>query len=124
PDLVDVDPGGSDLATLDLDASVVDRFEQVDAAQERALARSRRADEANDLVLGDLEIDAAQDRERAERFVESADPHRRGPWAGHLRARDHRARAASCRRRSRATSQSVSRASGIVRTTNRSAVAR
>ena len=66
-------PVGGDLVALDDDPAGVDRLEQVDAAQERRLARSRRADEADDLVLGDVEVDAAQDLERAERLVQALD---------------------------------------------------
>ena len=58
PDPVDVDALGRDLVALDDDPAGVDRLEEVDAAQERRLAAPRRADQADDLVLGDLEVDA------------------------------------------------------------------
>ena len=73
-----------DFATLNL-------FEAIDAAQERGLAATRRADEANHLVLIHLEIDAAQHAHGAkflfnifhfeERHVSPL------PWCGHCRAR-------------------------------------
>ena len=49
----------------------VDRLEQVDAAQERRLARAGRADQADDLVLGEREVDPAQHLELAERLVQA-----------------------------------------------------
>ena len=52
----------------------IDRLEQVDAAEQRRLALARGADEAHDLVLGTVEIDAAQDLEVAERLVQALDP--------------------------------------------------
>ena len=68
-----MDAVGGDLLALDDDPAGVDRLEQVDAAQERGLARARRADEADDLVLGDHEVDPAQDLELAERLVQALD---------------------------------------------------
>ena len=62
---------------LDEDPAGIDRLEQVDAAQERGLAAPRRADEADDLVLGDVEVDAAQDLQLAEGLVEPLDRERR-----------------------------------------------
>src|SRR3712207_8783839 len=44
------------------------RSEQVDAAQERRLAGARGADQADDLVLLDREVDSAQHRHAAERL--------------------------------------------------------
>ena len=72
-DAVDVDASGGDLLALDDDPSGVDRLEEVDAAQQRRLAAPRRADQADDLVLGDLEVDAAQDLEVPERLVQALD---------------------------------------------------
>ena len=63
PDAVRVDARRGDLrrrrATI---RPRVDRLDQVHAAEERRLARAGRADQADDLVLGDGEVDAAQHR--------------------------------------------------------------
>ena len=55
-----VEPGRRDVDAVEQDAAVVDRLEQVDAAQQRRLARARRADEAHDLVVVDVEVDVGQ----------------------------------------------------------------
>ena len=65
-------PGAGDLLALQLDPAGVDRLEQVDAAQQRRLAGAGRADQADDLVLGELEVDPAQHLELAEGLVEPA----------------------------------------------------
>src|SRR5262249_31389609 len=89
--------------------------EEVDAPEQRRLARARGADERHDLVLGHLEVDAAEDLVAPERLRQPLD--REPP--------PHAARAPACRRRrSRATSQSVKRASGIVIATNSVAATR
>ena len=98
PDPVDVDALGGDLLALDDDPAGIDRLEQVDAAQERRLAAARRADEADDLVLGDVEVDAAQDLERAERLVEALDRRAGTPSSGAAHAADPGC-SARCRRR-------------------------
>ena len=103
---VHVDARGGDLLAAHDDPSGVDRLEQVHAAQERRLPRARSADEADDLVLGELEVDPAQHLELAERLVHALERELR-------RSRSPQP-PASCRRLSRATSQSVNRASGIV----------
>ena len=99
-------PRRGDLLAVDDDPARVDRLDQVDAAQQRRLARARRADQADDLVLGDGEVDAAQHLEL------------RRTTCGRPRATSsvgHAATPAACRRRrSRTISQSVKRASGIV----------
>ena len=104
---VDVDAARGDLVARDDDPPGIDRLDEVDAAQERRLATPRRADEAHDLVLGDAQVDPAKDLVLAEGLVESLD------LEGGARRLGHRAPPA-WRLRSRATSQSVSRASGIV----------
>ena len=102
-DPVHVDAACRDLLAVDHDPAGVDRLEQVDAAQQRRLAGAGGADQADDLVLGDVEVDPAQHLVLAERLVQPFD---------HDRAH---AMLPACRlRRSRATSQSVKRASGIV----------
>ncbi len=60
-----------DLLALDDDAARVDRLQQVDAAQQRGLPRTRGADQAHHLVLGHLEVDAAQHLELAERLADA-----------------------------------------------------
>ena len=91
-------------------ASIV--LEQVDAAQQRRLARPGGADQAHDLVLGDGQVDAAQHLQVVEGLVQALDAQR-------LRPRPSSARSpASWRRRSRAASQSTKRASGMVSTRN------
>ena len=102
-DAVHVDTACRDLLAVDHDAALVDRLEQVDAAEQRGLARAGRADQAHDLVLGDLEIDPAQHLVLAEGLVQVLD-----------QDGAHAMPPATRRRRSRATSQSVKRASGIV----------
>ena len=68
--LVDVDAFGSDLVAAEEDAAGVERLEQVHAAQQRRLARARRADHADHLVLGDREVDPAQHLVPPERLVD------------------------------------------------------
>ena len=106
-------PVRGDLLALDDDAAGVDRLEQVDAAQQRRLARPRRADEAHDLVLLDGEVDAlAAPRGRRRTCA--------GPRCAAPRSAPVGLTGASSgarrrwRRRSRATSQSTNRAIGIV----------
>ncbi len=54
----------------DPDRAAADRDEAVDAAQERRLARPRRADDAYDATLADAERDAFEHLEIAERLVD------------------------------------------------------
>ena len=108
PDAIDVHVGSRDVVAFDDDAPGVDRLDQVDAAQQRGLAGARRADEADDLVLIDRQVQATQDLEVAERLLEADDLQRRRHWA----APDMRDL------RSRATIQSTRRASGMVTTMN------
>ena len=60
PDAVYVYAPRCDLLAEDGDTTALDRLEQVDAAKERRLPRARGADQADDLVLGELEVDPAQ----------------------------------------------------------------
>ena len=121
-DAVDVDTAGGDLLAAHRDPPRVDRLEQVDAAQEGRLPRAGRADQAHDLVLGEREIDAAEHLELAERLVDALDEQRLP--GDRLRRRAHASLPACWRLRSRATSQSVKRASGIVIATNSVAATR
>ena len=76
--LVDVDVACGDLDAADDDPAGLDRLEQVDAAQQRRLAGARGADQADDLVLGDVEVDPAQHLELAERTCGRLDAKRGG----------------------------------------------
>src|SRR5436190_9939815 len=109
---VHVDTPRGDLDALDNDAPCVDRLEQVHAAQQGRLPGAGRADQADDLVVGDLEVDASQHFERPEGLVQPFDEQ----GFAHVPT-------ACRRRRSRRTSQSVNRASGTVKATNSSAAA-
>ena len=51
-------------SALDQDPASVDRLQQVDAAQQRRLARAARSDQTHDLVIVDGEIDPTQHLER------------------------------------------------------------
>ena len=104
-------PVRRDLVAVDDDPPGVDRLEQVDAAQERRLAAPRRADQADDLVLGDRRgrCRAAPRawpndlwRPSIRRLPVARSPAR--PSDGHRGRRSRRPPAAP---RSRATSQSV-----------------
>src|SRR6266851_8398323 len=61
----------TDQLAVYVEAAGVDLLQVVDAAQERALARTRRADDAHDLLGLDDEVDAAQHLEAAEALVHS-----------------------------------------------------
>jgi hypothetical protein len=54
-----VDGRIGDHLAVEEDVTVVDVLQQVDAAQQRRLARTRCADERDRLVLGDQQVDAA-----------------------------------------------------------------
>ena len=69
---VDVDAAARHPFAVDVDLALLDRLERVDAAQQRRLAATRRADEAHDLVLVDAEVDAAQHLVVAEALVHVA----------------------------------------------------
>ena len=72
-------PAIGDVLAVEEDPAGVDRLEQVDAAQQRRLAGARRADQADDLVRGDFQVDPAQDRDLVERLVEALDADGRRP---------------------------------------------
>ena len=73
PNTVDVHPPPGDLLVLQHDPAAVDRLEQVHAPQERRLAGPGRPDEADHLVLADVEVDAAEHLEPAEGLVQVLD---------------------------------------------------
>ena len=114
---VEVDAPGGDLLAFDDDAAGLDRFEQVHAAKQRRLARARGPDEADDLVLGDDQVDALEHLEVAEGLVQPLDPQRLPAQraAAGAEGRDRHRAPAIWRVRSRATSQSTKRDMGMVR---------
>jgi hypothetical protein len=59
-DPVRVGGAGRDGQTVEQDPSRIHFLEEVDAAQERRLPTSRRADQADHFVPGDLKVDIAQ----------------------------------------------------------------
>ncbi len=59
-----------DLLALEEDAAGLDRLEQVDAAQEGALAAAARADDGEDLAQVDAEVDAVQHEVVAEALAD------------------------------------------------------
>ena len=71
PDGRDVDALPRDLLTLEEDPAFLDRLEEVDAAQQRALAASARADHDEHLAGGDLEVDAVEDEVVAEALADA-----------------------------------------------------
>ena len=73
---VDVDPARRDLVAVHEDAAAVDRLEEVDAPQQRRLAGTGGSDQADDVVLCDLEVDAAQHLHLAEGLVDVLEPER------------------------------------------------
>ena len=103
-----VDALGGQLLGAEKDAALVDRLQQVHAAQERRLARAGGADQAHDLVLGEGEVDSVEDTDVAEGLRHSLE----------AKVRGHRRRF-----RSRAISQSVKRVIGIVSARKITAVA-
>ena len=60
----------------DDDPPGVDRLQEVDAAEQRRLAGARRADQADDLVLGHGQVDPAQHLGLPERLVQALDDER------------------------------------------------
>src|SRR5207302_8291100 len=59
------DPAIAGERAVDPDGAIIDALELVDTAQEGALARARRADDAEDLGRRDLERDAVERVQRA-----------------------------------------------------------
>ena len=84
-DLLDVADVAGELDTVDEDAPAVVLLESVDAADHRRLARPRRADDDDDLLAGDVEVDVAQRLERAEELLHADQLDHRLAGRGHLR---------------------------------------
>src|SRR5580765_6944408 len=102
---VDLRPG--DRLAVEDDRPLVDPFEEVDAPQQRRLPGPRRADQADDIVLGDVEVDPVENFEVVEALPDSLQ-------RDEVAVRAHTACALSRRSRWRMM-WSVNRASGIVR---------
>jgi hypothetical protein len=115
-----------DIRTLDEDAPGIDRLQQVDAAQQGALARPGRADEAYDLVVVDHQVDAVEDEVVPERLAQALDAQRRMARRPRVRpaGRDAHRAPARYRLRSRLMSQSTNRDRGTVSARNSSAETR
>ena len=73
PDRDRLDRGIGDDLAVEEDVAVVDRLEEVDAAQQRRLARPARADQRDRAVLRHDEVDPAQHRHLAERLRDAPD---------------------------------------------------
>ena len=73
-DFAYVGVGARDAILLDPDLAGVEVLEPVHAAQEGALARAGRADDEDDLALGDLEVDAPEGLDLAEVLARVLDP--------------------------------------------------
>ena len=65
------------LAAVEDDRSGRRRGDEVDAAQQRALARAARSDDAHDLATLDVEVDAVEHLDRAERLGDRAESEER-----------------------------------------------
>ena len=109
-DRVRVEAGLGDVDTVEQHLAVVDRFEHVDAAQERRLARPGGADQRDHVALGDVEIDAVEHGgvvERLEHIAELELQHgvacRRDGRFGTARRVRHAIVVAPVRRRCRAS---------------------
>ncbi|GMA87876.1 hypothetical protein GCM10025868_31260 [Angustibacter aerolatus] len=72
PDGVGVDPRVADVVSVELDHAVVEGLEQVDAPQQRRLARPRRADQRHALVRRDVEVEAVEHHVRPVRLAQAA----------------------------------------------------
>ena len=74
PDRRDVDAVARDLLALEEDAARLDRLEEVDAPQQRALAAAARADHHEDLARLHLEVDAVEDEVVPEALPHALEP--------------------------------------------------
>ena len=77
PDRGDVDAVARDLLALEGDAARLDRLEEVDAPQQRALAAAARADHHEDLARLHLEVDAVEDEVVSEALPHALEPQNR-----------------------------------------------
>ena len=81
----------ADRLAVDHDLALVVLLEQVDAAQQRGLARAAGADDRHDFALADLEVDALEDLGRAEALVDVVRAQHRGRVCSAARLRFWRA---------------------------------
>ena len=119
---VAVDARVGDVLVAEEDATVVDRLEQAEAAEERGFARSGCPDERDDLVRGERHRHPAQHLALAERLPDILRREHRGADRRRDTARLHRGHriAPLCSRsRSRAVYQSAIRIVGIASSTKR-----
>src|SRR5918992_1976812 len=70
----DVDAPARDLLALEEDPPLVERLQQVDAAEQRALAAPTRADDDQHLAGVDAEVDPVQDEVVAEALAHAFEP--------------------------------------------------
>ncbi len=70
PQFVHVDARPRHSVALKHDLAAVNGLQSIDAAKQGGLAAARRTDEADDLVLLDLEIDPAQHGKRTEALLD------------------------------------------------------
>jgi hypothetical protein len=73
----DVHALACDLVALEVDVPAVERLEQVDAAQQRALAAAARADHDQHLAGIHCQVDAVEDEVVAEALAHGLEPHDR-----------------------------------------------
>ena len=74
PDVGHVRALARDLLALEVDPARVERLEQVDAAQQRALAAAARPDHRQHLAARDVEIDRVEDEVVAEALADLFEP--------------------------------------------------
>jgi hypothetical protein len=82
--LGDVDTLTRDLLPLEEDPAGVDRLEQVDTAQERALAAAARADDDEHVARRDFQVDPVEHDEVAEALAHLLEPDHRSAEARRL----------------------------------------
>ena len=70
---IEVDAGAGHAIAMQADFAGLNLLEPIDAAEQSRLAAARRADEADDLMLLDIEAQIAQDCKRAELLPDLVD---------------------------------------------------
>jgi hypothetical protein len=83
----EVRPLAADLLALEEDAAGVDRLQQVDAAEQRALAAPARADDDEDVTGVDAQVDAVEDDVVPEALDDAFQADHGRPGARRLRRR-------------------------------------
>ncbi len=82
PDAGDVGAAARDLLALEVDRAGLDRLEQVDAAEERALAAAARADDREHFAAAHLEVDAVEHDVVPEALVDALEADQRHSGGG------------------------------------------